>query len=155
MRLNLGCGFDLRPGYINVDFTTKNGADLAMNLEQIPWPWADEEVEEILAFFCLEHVDRFDAVWSEIHRVLRVGGRIAIGVYSGINYDPFHTRYFTRRSIQFLTNGYVGHFRLVGKPRMRRKPGGFPSWHLKHYLGLDCPSLTRPRLLEFILEKTA
>src|SRR6266508_4546924 len=118
VKLNLGCGADLRKGYLNVDFAAPrsyehfkdNGYDLefmAYDLETTPWPWVEGEVDEILALNVLEHINRFDAVWHEIHRILKPGGRIKIEVVYKNTYDPFHHSLWNKESIRYLTNGYA------------------------------------------------
>ena len=160
LRLNLGCGFDIRPEYLNVDFTKENGADLAMDLEKTPWPWANDSMEEVLALNLLEHINRMDAVWREIHRVLRVGGRVDIEVVNGDSHDPFHHSLWNRSSIRHLTNGYATKaspkyaFRLVEGPHYRHIPSGFPWWHFKMYLGITLPAVwPMIRHIRFTLEK--
>jgi ubiquinone/menaquinone biosynthesis C-methylase UbiE len=112
-------------------------------------------VDYILLSYVLEHISRFDAVWSEVYRVLKVGGKVEIRVVHGMSYDPFHTRYFKRVSIKHLTNGYLGRFRLVGKARMEPLRTGFPYWHIKHHFGLDLPILSIAKGMAFTLEKVA
>ena len=73
-RLNLGCGTDTRPGYVNLDIAALPGVDLVRDLSQLPLPFPDESFEEVLALDILEHVDHV-AVMRELHRILRPGGR--------------------------------------------------------------------------------
>ncbi len=155
IRLNLGCGQTPLPGFVNVDLVARPGVDLALDLEQTPWPWSDNAVDYILLSYVLEHISRFEAVWSEVYRVLKVGGKVEVRVVHGMSYDPFHTRYFKRASVSHLTNGYLGRFRLVGKVRMEPLRTGFPYWHVKHHLGLDLPFLSIPKGMAFTLEKIA
>lgn len=163
LRLNLGCGQHPLPGYVNVDVVAGPGVDLVQDLDAVPWPWADNSVDEIVASNVLEHVIRFDVVWGEVHRILRSGGRIRIKVPYKLNYDPYHIRYFSKKSVDRLT-WYMesscmrearGGFVLVGRVKVRAT-GGFPYWHVKRYLGLELPGFLfrRPREMEFVLQKT-
>ena len=59
LRLNLGCGRDLRAGYINVDKSPELGVDLRHDLEDLPLPFEDATVEEILCIDILEHLENY------------------------------------------------------------------------------------------------
>ena len=54
-KLNIGCGLDKRPGYVNIDFSENLHPDLVWDLEHTPWPFEDDAVDEIVAFHVLEH----------------------------------------------------------------------------------------------------
>lgn len=79
IRLNLGCGSVRLDGYVNVDaHTACDLMDDIQTLSKVPSASADE----VLADHSLEHVGRFrfeDAVLAW-RRVLKPGGKIAIGV---------------------------------------------------------------------------
>ena len=80
-RLNVGCGWDRREGYLNVDLQEFHEPDLvgdARNLPDLP----SGHFEEILAIDVLEHLPREDcavalAEWS---RLLVDGGRLVLQV---------------------------------------------------------------------------
>lgn len=154
MKLNLGCGRKPLPGFVNLDVMPNGGTDVVWDLNTYPWPFRDGSVDFILASWVLDHLLSMDRVWAEINRVLVPGGRIEIRTVYSRTSDPFHLRRFDKRSIAHLTGGYIGRFRLLGKPRVRRD-GGFPWWHAKNYLGVDLPTLpfTKGRELIFTLEK--
>jgi SAM-dependent methyltransferase len=160
MKLNLGSGRTPLPGYVNVDVVPGPGVDVVQDLDVAPWPWPDASVDEIVASHVLEHVLRFDVVWSEIRRILRVGGRIHIRVPYGVNFDPYHIRYFDRSSIDRLTTSesccaqdHPGTFLEVGRSTTRIRVPGFPAWHLKRYLSLNVRLPWGQRELLFTLEK--
>jgi predicted SAM-dependent methyltransferase len=80
-RLNLGCGFDRREGYLNVDLHDFHAPDLAAditNLEMLP----SGAFEEVLAQDVLEHLPRgkIAATLTEWHRLLKTGGVLSLRV---------------------------------------------------------------------------
>jgi Flp pilus assembly protein TadD len=100
LKLNLGCGNRKMAGFLNVDCVAVCQPDLVVNLEQTPWPWADDAVDEIKLIHVLEHLGQstevFLAIIKEMYRVCREGARIEIIVphprsdhYLG---DPTHVR---------------------------------------------------------------
>lgn len=79
MRVNLGCGPDVRPGYINADIREKVG-DFTCDARELPWP--DESVQELLAIDLLEHFpsSEIDAILREWRRVLHPKGTLILRV---------------------------------------------------------------------------
>ncbi len=87
MKLNLGCGDDLREGYLNVDINISPMGGyqfdtLRFDLSKFPWPWKDQSVEEILMLDFLEHFSYREtrAILDEAWRVLLPQGMIEIQV---------------------------------------------------------------------------
>ncbi|MBX4212651.1 hypothetical protein KW787_04335 [Candidatus Pacearchaeota archaeon] len=82
MKLNLGCGADLRPGYVNVDFREHLGVDNVVDLSILPWPFASDFAEEIMMLDFLEHFPYRDTkkILLECWRVLVPDGKIVIQV---------------------------------------------------------------------------
>jgi len=80
IRLNLGCGQDIRPGYVNVDVRNLPGVDLVLNLETDNLPYEDNSVDEILAKDVIEHFSfrNIEKVLREWHRVLKPEGLLTI-----------------------------------------------------------------------------
>ena len=72
IKLNLGCGDNQHPGYVNVDMF--GAPDVVCDLSAFPWPWETNSVDEIRAEHFLEHVDDYAAMNLEIHRILKPGG---------------------------------------------------------------------------------
>jgi predicted SAM-dependent methyltransferase len=103
MKLNLGCGFDKRDGWLNVDGFAGCGPDLLMDIETTPWPLETSAFEHVLLKHVLEHVgsafDDFAAVMRELWRVTAPGGRVEIHVphvrHDTFWSDPTHVRAFT------------------------------------------------------------
>ena len=103
MRLNLGCGGQILPGWHNVDKYPTLLPDEVVDLEVFPWPWPDNCADEVLLSHVLEHLGATTEVYlgiiKELYRVCRDGAKITIAVphprhdnYLG---DPTHVRPIT------------------------------------------------------------
>jgi predicted SAM-dependent methyltransferase len=82
-KLNLGCGNDIRPGYLNIDVNAFQGPDLVADVSD-PAFLPSEYYEEIVAQDVLEHLPRTDtlSVLQRWNRVLLPGGRLILRVPS-------------------------------------------------------------------------
>ena len=106
MKLDLGCGIQIKPGFVGVDkYLTAD--DIVLDREQVtgfsqvdlqafPWPWADQSVEEVWCSHYIEHQPRelFVRFVDELWRVLEIGG-IATIVHPNLKsvrafQDPTH-----------------------------------------------------------------
>jgi|GEM_PF-2085584 len=81
LKLNLGCGFDKRGGYLNVDFQDFHKPDLVAdirNLNMLP----SDTYDEILAQDCLEHLPLIDIdiCLEEWYRLLKAGGKLKLRI---------------------------------------------------------------------------
>jgi hypothetical protein len=100
MKLNLGCGGDKRPGWINVDKYPEFAPDQVADLEALPWPWPDDSVDEVMLRHVLEHLGRTPELYlgiiKELWRVCRDGAQITIVVphprHDSYLNDPTHVR---------------------------------------------------------------
>jgi predicted SAM-dependent methyltransferase len=103
VKLNLGCGFDKRDGWLNVDGFAACEPDLVMDMEATPWPLGSDAFEHVLLKHVLEHVGAefrvFAAVMRELWRVTAPGGLVEIHVphvrHDTYWSDPTHVRAFT------------------------------------------------------------
>lgn len=77
-RLNIGCGRDIREGWLNVDAIDFPGAEV-WNLTN-RWPLEDGSVEEIHASHVIEHFGSQYRCWvmNESYRVLMPGGKMTV-----------------------------------------------------------------------------
>lgn len=78
--LNLGCGFKKLEGAINVDGFAECEPDLIWNLNDFPYPWADNSVDEIFAYNVFEHLEDWWRAFQEVTRILKIRGRFEMRV---------------------------------------------------------------------------
>ncbi len=57
MKLNLGCGKQIKEDYTNLDKVALEGVDVVHDLDVFPYPFRDNTFDEILCSHVLEHVD--------------------------------------------------------------------------------------------------
>ncbi len=141
MKLNLGCGERVIPGFIGVDIAPP--ADQIVDLAG-PWPWEDSSVDEVLAFDVIEHIGPGHlsgwsgagvpaVAWSErtpfrnngklhflneLHRVLKPGARATIetpDASRGVGYfqDPTHISPWCKSTFKYFEHGSFAHTRLA------------------------------------------
>jgi len=101
--LDLGCGKNkIKRGdavVVGVDIEPDSGADVIHNLNKFPYPFKDNEFDEIICFDILEHLKDIPAVMKEIHRIGKKGAIVKIRTphfsspYTSI--DPTHLRGFS------------------------------------------------------------
>src|SRR5689334_15007680 len=78
-RLNVGCGTDVRAGWVNLDVAGYGGNERG-GLNKYPWPYPDNYFDEILASHILEHLANFNAVVTELWRISKPGALIVVRV---------------------------------------------------------------------------
>ena len=104
-RLNLGCGADIKKGWINLDSANLPGVDIVHNIEKLPLPFKDEEFDEILCQDILEHIE-YISLLRELYRILKKGCKLKIRVphfTSKNNFiDPTHLKLFSIRTFEFF-----------------------------------------------------
>lgn len=105
MRLNLGCGRDIRNGWINLDLYEGQGVDIVHDINILPLPFEDGQFDHILCKNILEHLNYIPVI-EEIHRILKGGGILSIRVphfTSKSNYaDPTHINLFSSITFNYF-----------------------------------------------------
>ncbi len=108
MKVNLGCGRIVRPGFVNVDRYPHEGVDVV-----------------------------HERTIREVHRILRVGGVLEVRVPYGIKslYNPFHLRAFDRTSFDLFAKMDLGYQSQEWFRVDTQVVRGLPKeWHLRRYM---------------------
>jgi len=94
--LNVGCGSNIMPNFVNLDIRALPGVDIVWDMEIFPWPLPDGCCITIVASHVFEHIKPWFVIdWmNEVWRIARVGGQLAISMPYGCNHrfvqDPTH-----------------------------------------------------------------
>ena len=106
--LNLGAGNKLVTGAVQHDlYKHRPEIDVAWDLNNLPWPWADDSFDLIVACAVLEHL-RINLLASvgECWRILRPGGllHVKLPYWRGENSwtDPTHYWHFTLETLNIF-----------------------------------------------------
>ena len=148
LKLNLGCGRTIIPGWINVDYRPGPGVDVVADLEN-PLPWSDNTVDEVLASHVLEHLVRWEYTVEEVHRILKPGGRFTIHVPYGPDHFTGHIRTFTSCTLDGFIEGLAFNERGLDSIPLYRQISrsyrrSFPyRWAINRYTGLKIPQYGR------------
>jgi len=100
--LDVGCGWNKVPGAIGVDSNPRAHADVVHDLGVVPYPFPDNEFDEIVCRHVIEHVPDVMALVSELHRIAKPGARLTIVTphYTNPDWatDPTHRNHFNSYS---------------------------------------------------------
>jgi SAM-dependent methyltransferase len=105
-RLNVGCGRDIRPGWLNLDVAALPGVDVVHDLASFPWPFEDSAFDEIVLINVLEHLSDTVKAMNELYRIAAPGGKVTIRVPywnspDSIS-DPTHKALFNEHTFEFF-----------------------------------------------------
>lgn len=143
MKLNLGCGKDIKEGWVNVDQHFAPGVNLVMDIRELPLPFADNSIDEVLASHILEHCLYWEDIVFDIHRILKPGGVLEIRVPYLLSPAPYHYRFFGPKTMEFVAIGFPDWqttTSLEGKPIFDKLEQHIDrtylwEWHQRKYLG--------------------
>lgn len=109
-RLNLGCGRDLREGWINLDAVALPGVDVVADLSKCaktPLPFEDDGIDEFLLSHLLEHIPEPLPLMAELYRIAKPGAKMQIRVPHGAHddawTDPTHVKPYFARSFGYFS----------------------------------------------------
>lgn len=112
--MNLEMGGGVKPrgdGWTNMDMVA--GADIVHDLDQMPWPLADDSVEQFYSSHCLEHLKDPLAVLNEVVRIGKLGCPVEIRVphpNSDLAMVAGHLHVFSPIAALNMENHFPGEF---------------------------------------------
>jgi len=77
IKLNLGCGNDIKEGWVNVDIHNF-GQEVIWDLDRVPYPFDGNSAEVILMQDIIEHLKSPKLVLKEIYRIASDGCTLVI-----------------------------------------------------------------------------
>jgi len=105
-KLNIGCGDDIRKGWINLDIAKIQGVDVVHDINNLPLPFENESFDYVLCQDVLEHIE-YIPLLKEFYRIMKTGGILEIRVphfTSHFNFmDPTHKKRFSILTFDFFT----------------------------------------------------
>ncbi len=123
MKLNIGCGKDLKEGYVNLDVVNYGGNQI-YDLNKFPYPFEENTFDEIYASHILEHLDNFHNTVMELYRIAKPGSKIIVYAPFFLNTkdfgEPDHKIPFSIRTFD--------NYEFIGN----RKLKFYEKWKLEH-----------------------
>lgn len=155
VKLDIACGQAKKEGFIGVDIARLPGVDIVHDLEQFPWPFDDNSIEEARCSHYVEHTKDLFKFLGEVYRILEPGGKILIiaPYYSSIRawQDPTHTRAISEHTFLYCNRSWMEANKLTHYPISCNFDAAFEfdisqewanrskeaiSFALKHYLNV-------------------
>lgn len=110
-KLNLGCGKDIKKGYVNLDIEKTKGVDVVHDINKFPYPFKNDTFEEVYCDNILEHSDDLICVMKELYRISKNGCTIKIIVPFVTNVAgltvPEHKHFFSAYTFDGLITNPV------------------------------------------------
>lgn len=113
LKLNVGCGRNIMPGWINLDSYPLPGVDIVADLNKCatsPLPLPDSSVNEFLLSHVLEHIPNVLQMMQDLHRVAADNAAMVIRVPYGSSddafEDPTHVRQLFEGSFGYFSQPY-------------------------------------------------
>ena len=139
--LDVGCGLNKHPGSIGIDRNPGTRADVLVDLDQFPFPFADGSFREVRAIHVIEHVSDIIRTMEEFHRLLTVGGEAFIVTPHYTDFssfcDPTHRWHLNSFSLRYFgdDNAGYGYYSAARFCEISTRVRLLALWR---YLGFEC-----------------
>lgn len=119
MKLHLGCGFDYRKGWVNVDRLRHVKVDVLHDLDEYPYPFAGNTFSVVYSDGLVEHLDDLIMHFEEIWRICKKNAKIEFKVPFALSQNNFadftHMHSFTLNSMSRICDNVEGRKYIKGK----------------------------------------
>lgn len=78
MKINMGCGKDIRKGWLNIDYKKVRGVDKVVDLNKFPYPFKDNSADEIFMDHVFDHLHYPNKTLQECLRILKPGKKLVM-----------------------------------------------------------------------------
>lgn len=121
--LNVGCGKNIKPDFICLDYTWRPGIDVCWDITK-PLPFDDAKIEGLFSEHCLEHISYSECNFAlkEFFRILKPGGIVRIIVPDGGLYLDLYVKARNGQCVEFPYLGKVGKQDLAEDSRIKFTP---------------------------------
>ena len=164
-KLNIGCGTDIRKGWINLDNHKQHGADVVFDLKEVykrkKMPFKDNSMEQIYCSHVLEHLSYTTPIIDEFLRIIKEDGLIEIKVpRDTITWNAIdHSKGFTMSAFKGYKDRFnnVDGLKNVEIVKMEYYPPRYTGQNLffRAYLNLSSKiqNILRREIMEFTFMK--
>ncbi len=108
--LDVGCGRYKEEGSTGIDIMASSQTDIVHNLNDFPWPIADNSFDVILCKDIIEHLDNIVRTMEEFHRIARANAKIIIDTPHFANpnsfRDPTHRWHFSVDTFDYFDENF-------------------------------------------------
>ena len=113
LKLNIGCGRNIIPGWHNLDAVALPGVDTVADLNACrdkALPFEPDSVDEFLASHVIEHISNVLDLMEELHRIAKLGAKLVVRVPYGSSddawEDPTHVRAYFLQSFGYYSQPF-------------------------------------------------
>lgn len=111
--MDVGCGIKKYPGAVGIDRLPGTAADIVWDLDQFPWPVEGGSFDQVRLIHVIEHVGDVLGTMEEIHRILRLGGRVILETPHYTDFsswcDPSHRWHLNTYSFRYFGDDNAGY----------------------------------------------
>ena len=109
-RLHIGCGKDIKTGWVNLDLIELEGVDVVVDLDNcanVPLPFDTDKFSEFLASHIIEHIKNPLPMMQELHRIAKPDAvavfKCPYGSSDSAFEDPTHVRQYFLNSFLYFS----------------------------------------------------
>lgn len=107
LKIDIGCGSNIRPGYLGMDISSTVGPAFVHDWEDYPWPFDDNSVDALNANHVMEHTKDLIKFINECYRIMKpfTAMDTVTPYYSSIRawQDPTHIRAISENTFLYFS----------------------------------------------------